>query len=149
MNPTDDAPTTLFQSLDPDLPSIAALAAAEIDALIRRQQTSIENVGRLAVVLSQWFGQSGKPMEARRLLDPVSTTMFAKTIMDSHKTSFQSYNDLADITSNLAQQMNHIAEVESDSLLSTMKDFCLALSRYALASKGRIDNITPNPTFQR
>lgn len=149
MNPAKDEPATLFQSLDPDLPSVAALAAAEIDALIKSQQTSFDNVGRLSVVLSDWFGRTSQQIEARRLLDPVSTTIFAKTIMDSHKTSFQSYKDLANITSALANQMNHISEVENDDLLRIMKDFCIALSRYALASKGRIDNITPNPSFQR
>ena len=75
--------TSQFRGLDPDLPSIAALAAAEVDGLIRRQQSDLQNLGRLAEVLTTTFATAEHSGGARHLLDPVSANVFASARRDA------------------------------------------------------------------
>lgn len=141
--------TPEFRGLDPDLPSIAALAAAEVDGLIRRQQSDLVNLGRLAQLLTASFERPSSSAGVKYLLDPVSANVFASTWRDARSTSISSYDDLANASLELAEQMRKAANTSSDPVLTHLKRFCLALSRYALASAESLDTALNVPDYKR
>jgi hypothetical protein len=137
-----------FRGLDPDLPSIAALAAAEVDGLIRRQQSDLQNLGRLATVLTTTFAESGHSSGSRHLLDPVSANVFASARREALASSVSSYDELANASLELAEQMKRASERVDDAVLAQLKRFCLALSRYALANVDGFD-VSKAPDYKR
>jgi hypothetical protein len=142
--------TSQFRGLDPDLPSIAALAAAEVDGLIRRQQSDLQNLGRLAEVLTTTFATAEHSGGARHLLDPVSANVFASARRDALASAVSSYDELAHASLELAEQMKGAsARVDDDDVLARLKRFCLALSRHALANSDGFDALSKTPDYKR
>jgi hypothetical protein len=141
--------TSHFRGLDSDLPSIAALAAAEVDGLIRRQQSNLQNLGRLAEVLTTSFATVGHSGGARHLLDPVSVNVFASARRDALSSAVSSYDELADASLQLAEQMKRASERVDDVVLAQLKRFCLALSRYALANSDGFEAGSKAPDYKR
>ena len=138
-----------FRGLDPDLPSIAALAAAEVDGLIRHEHSELRNLSRLAQVLTSSFQESAGGSGARFLLDPVSTNVFAATWRDANSASLNSYDELAKASLELADQMKGASGGMEDPVLTHLKRFCLALSRYALANAEGFDGALNAPEYKR
>ena len=141
--------TSHFRGLDPDLPSIAALAAAEVDGLIRRQQSDLQHLGRLAEVLTTTFANAERSEGARHLLDPVSANVFASARRDALASAVSSYDELAHASLELAEQMKGASARVDDAVLTQLKRFCLALSRYALASSDGFDTVSKTPDYKR
>jgi hypothetical protein len=133
-----DAEVAEFYKLDPDLPSIAALAAAEVDEVIHKRNTAFENLSRLAKLLSTSFDGTNRQPGSKRLLDPVSINVVVSTLREAHASKLSSYDELADASLKLANQMKDITEINNEPLLTELKRFCLALSKYSLASKESI-----------
>ena len=139
-----------FTSLDPDLPSIAALAAAEIDDVLRDRHSGLGNVSRLAEVLRASFSESSQSTSgARKLLDPISAGVFTRTFRDAQQSNMNSYEELAKVSLALAEQLKTAADIVDSSLLEGIKSFCLALSKYALASKERIASLPTSSDHKR
>lgn len=137
-----------FRGLDPDLPSIAALAAAEVDGLIRHQPSGFDNLGRVAQLLTSLFERPPHGGGAMRLLDPISASVFASTWRDA-RAAINSYDELASASLDLAEQMKRAQGSGIDIPLPMLKRFCLALSRYALASAEGLDTVTNMPEYKR
>jgi hypothetical protein len=138
-----------YHGLDPDLPSIAALAAAEVDELIQHRGSEVSNLQRLAQVLTTSFESSTVHGTTRRLLDPISADVVASTFRDARQASMSSYDELAHVSLELAEQMRIAANSLSNELLTQLKKFCLALSKYALASKEGIETSMNTPDYKR
>jgi len=138
-----------FRSLDPDLPSIAALAAAEVDGLIRRRQSDLQHLGRLAELLTTTFATPERSGGARHLLDPVSANVFASARRDALASSVSSYDELAHASLELAEQMKGASARIDEEVLAQLKRFCLALSRHALASSDGFDVVSKTPDYKR
>jgi hypothetical protein len=138
-----------FRGLDPDLPSIAALAAAEVDGLLRHEPSQLQNLGRLAQLLTASFDQAAPGGGQRHLLDPVSANVFASSWRDARATSLSSYDELAKASLELAEQMKQASDKAGDAHLGLLKRFCLALSRYALASAESLDTVSNGPDYKR
>src|SRR4051794_20677005 len=98
-----------YRGLDPDLPSIAALAAAEVDELINQRHSEIENLKRLADVLQTSFDSSNMQAGAKRFLDPISTNVFVNSLRDARQAKLSSYDELAQASLELASQMEKAA----------------------------------------
>jgi hypothetical protein len=137
------------RGLDPDLPTIAALAAAEVDELIHHRESEVHNLQRLAHFLTTSFENQRGHGGARRFLDPVSADVVASTLRDARQLPMSSYTELAQVSLQLAEQMRSAANAHADDLLPQLKRFCLALSRYALASKEGISSIGNAPDYKR
>jgi hypothetical protein len=138
-----------YHGLDPDLPSIAALAAAEVDELIQHRGSEVSNLQRLAQVLTTSFESSTAQGSARRLLDPISADVVASTFRDARQASMSSYAELAHVSLELAEQMRIAANSHANELLPQLKKFCLALSKYALASKEGLESTMNTPDYKR
>jgi hypothetical protein len=141
--------TVAYHGLDPDLPSIAALAAADVDGLIQFRGSQVNNLERLAQVLTTSFENCSGQGSARRLLDPISTDVVASTFRDARQASMSSYDELAHVSLELADEMRRAADAPGNDLLLQLKEFCLALSKYALASKEGFDSTMNGPDYKR
>jgi hypothetical protein len=138
-----------YRGLDPDLPTIAALAAAEVDELIHHRQSEVHNLERLAHFLTSSFESRRDPGGVKRFLDPISADVVASTLRDARQLPMSSYTELAQVSLQLAEQMRSAANAHTDDLLPQLKSFCLALSRYALASKEGLSSIGNAPAYKR
>jgi hypothetical protein len=130
-----------FRALDPRLPALAATAAVQLDNLLLRQKgvttapaelDAVEDLARLlkAALVS---GQSG---DVRALMDPITTSVFTSAYKESHQgAQLQSLEDLSTVASQLLSEFLSVESAQqSEKLLSSMRDFCIALSNFA-ASK--------------
>jgi hypothetical protein len=138
-----------YRGLDPDLPSIAALAAAEVDDLIHCRQSAVSNLQRLAQVLTNSFETPAELGGAKRFLDPISANVVASTLRDARQTPMSSYDELAKVSLQLAEQMRRTATATTVDILPQLKQFCLGLSKYALASKEGLDSMVNAPDYRR
>jgi hypothetical protein len=138
-----------YHGLDPDLPSIAALAAADVDELIQHRESPANNLHRLAQVLTTSFESSTVQGSTRSLLDPISADVVASTFRDARQASMSSYDELAQVSLELAEQMRRATNSPSGDLLPQLKKFCLALSKYALASKEGFESTMNTPDYKR
>src|SRR5262245_21456783 len=94
---------TEFRGLDPNLPTIAALAAAEIDDLIGNRAQDFSNVSLLADLLRKSFQPSQQlGGSTKQLLDPVSTDVFTRTLRQAGNQTLASFDDLAKASLELA-----------------------------------------------
>jgi hypothetical protein len=123
-----------FASLDPNLPSIAARAAVEVDALIRSKSIGSANLGRLADVMISAFGDSAASAGVARFLDPVATDVMFRTFQDAKPRELTSYEALRAASLELANRLRGTNAPSSPEALEDLKRFCLALSRHALAT---------------
>ena len=125
-----------FGELDPNLPTIAALAAAEIDAIQQEKPTDAAHLRQLAGVLSATLTSSPENSSDSmlRLLDPVASGVISKAVTDFASSKPESYDDVVRISADLAKEMQSVDAIDPK-LLAKLKVFCLAISRYSLASR--------------
>lgn len=127
--------TQHFASLDPDLPSIAARAAVEVDALLASKNVGHKNLARLADVMVTAFGQeSPTANNTKRFLDPIATDVMLRTLHDARPAELTTYDALRTASLDLAERLRQTDSVTSNDALRDLKTFCLALSRHALAT---------------
>lgn len=128
-------PNDLFDVADPNMPFLAAKAALELDNLANEKISSLTHVKELAKLLTSSAGvPSGAGSgEARSLIDPISSNVITRAFLDSYQQSFKSMTELASATLALSTNLNEASSDVSSNreLLAQLRDFCLALSRYA------------------
>ena len=124
-----------------DLPSVAAMAAAEVDDLLRGEGGELPYLERLAEVIGRTVENGiSRSQVAFRLIDPVSIDVMSKSVTDFKGAPLQSIDELAqaiyDLTNEIAKvQKRDEALLQRKSFLTQLKLFCISLSRHALASK--------------
>jgi hypothetical protein len=131
-----------YRGLDPELPSIAALAAAEVDELLHERPSPVSHLQKLSRLLANSFAVQPLEFGPRHFLDPISTNIVASTLRDANSTRLSSYDELAKASLELADQMKDASPAASRQRLIDLKRFCLALSKHALASSGTSDQAT-------
>ena len=152
---TANARSQFSTDLDSELPSVAALAAAEVDDLINNETTELIYLSKLSGIFDKIF-LIGDPDRgtSSRLLDPIGTSVMSRSISDSLGSQLQTYEDLVNAADKLADEIRKVGErdqkiLASAALLNQLKTFCLSLSKYALASKEKIDKFPGGPKYRR
>jgi hypothetical protein len=130
---------TDFRVTDSEFPLIAANAALEVDNVIQGQNGSFENVTRLSKLLEKAIiRDTGQVAKVKSLMDPVSTGVFSRAFLKSHKRSLKSLNELAAEAYSLSTQLGSIDGKRE--MLQAVRDFCVALSKLALASRPAVQH---------
>ena len=130
-----------YIAFDSDLPSVAAMAAAEVDDLLRGEGGELPYLERLAEVIGRTVENGiSRSQVAFRLIDPVSIDVMSKSVTDFKGAPLQSIDELAqaiyDLTNEIAKvQRRDETLLQRKSFLTQLKLFCISLSRHALASK--------------
>lgn len=139
-----------YRGLDPELPTIAAFAAAEVDELLRDRASPVNYLQRLSQLLATSFERRPGDCGPRHFLDPISANVVASTLRDaSSATGLSSYDELARASLQLAGQMKAASPTANRQLLIDLKRFCLALSKHALASSGMSHQTTSISDYKR
>lgn len=123
-----------FRVTDPDFAFIAANAAAEVDNLIHGREEVLENASKLSQIIGgsiSYEGAQGKTL--KNLMDPVTTDVFSRSFTASYKDSVNSFNDLAAKVEQLSQDLASMDDKQER--LEVLRDFCVALSKNALATR--------------
>lgn len=130
-----------YIAFDSDLPSVAAMAAAQVDDLLRGEGGELPYLERLAEVIGRTVENDiSRSQVAFRLIDPVSIDVMSKSVADFKGAPLQSIDELAqaiyDLTNEIAKvQKRDETLLQRKSFLTQLKLFCISLSRHALASK--------------
>lgn len=129
-----------FASLDPDLASIAARAAVEVDALIKMRGVGQTYLARLADVMTEAFGEEpALAGGACRFLDPIDTDVMFRTLREARPRELTSYDALRTASLELAQRLREPNAIASQPGLDDLRRFCVALSKHALVTSHRRD----------
>ena len=142
--------------LESDLPSIASLAAIELDRLALKRETNLEGVSRLIEVISNSITGVAEPASPSSHLNPSTAVAVNQAIADSK------FSDLSAQLANLLEEAGKITSLLNEArqapdqfresnfeALKQMRSFCLALSRRALASERALIDIRPEHPFRR
>lgn len=135
------------KDFDTDLPSVAAMAAAEIDNLLRAKPSAFEYLGLLNAKISSLFVNDDSHGTQRNLIDPVATGILARSLHDARGETLRSYEDLVSASKELSRQIESLEEggantqsiAADESVLVSLKEVCLQISRYALASREKFE----------
>jgi hypothetical protein len=130
----------LFRATNPELPFIAANAALELDNYIRGISTDLDNLNTLSSMLKEsTASEQDIPMGVKRFIDPASSDVFNKAYNASHEQSIESNDDLYKQMAQLAEEMSSIDDTDGE-LPVVIKNFCIALSEYAMATHSYLDD---------
>ncbi len=140
------------QSLDvlnPDLPFLAANAALELDNILNNTGLSLSYVQKLERMLES-SEQKVAGGRARLLVDPVSSNVLSRALVASRQGNPGTLQDLAKAMSVLS---GYIKQLRDSNLakgdIATLRDFCVALSTYASASRRTIYGKEPAHQFRK
>lgn len=130
--------TTGSLTSNPEMPIIAASAAVEVDNVIRGRETTFTNIGALAKLIKSMtdgITPTGSVTHQQKFMDPISSDIFNRAHIDSFREPIASVSDLVQKASGLADSLlktssNH----EGDEVLASLRDFCVALAKHALAN---------------
>ena len=126
------------RGLDPNLPFIAAYAAAEFDDLIGERESSLENIKKLLGLLNEAFPHSIVNNNSGEFkLDPLGADVFSRAINESHHMNLNSYQEVLARAEELAVQLGGVVEKDApiELPLEKLKAFCVALSKFALSTR--------------
>ncbi len=119
---------------DPDFAFIAASAAAEVDDLIHGRGAMVDNVTRLSQIIGTSVTHgSGQEAAVKTLMDPISSDVFSRAFAASYKYPVSSLDDLAAKASQLSQDLADVNTKQE--MLEVLRDFCVELSKNALATR--------------
>jgi hypothetical protein len=117
-----------------ELPSLASLAAIELDDLvIGRADIHLDAVRRLAKALASWVQSEGEGSAAVKL-DPsrlfvINRAFEDSTVIERRPTTV---DELVQITTDLTRSLENLTSEQRDKHnLERLRSFCLALSRRA------------------
>lgn len=119
-----------------DLPSLASLAAVELDDLIVGRKTlHVEALPRLAEALQSWVRPEGEGAVGLRL-DPTRMVVMKRAFDDADPFGGRpvTVEDLIRTTASLTRLLERPAEERSEDMLKRLRSFCLSLSRRAATS---------------
>ncbi len=138
-------------ALTPELSSLAADAAVELDLLIVGEITDLEAVKELARCLSQTTQDSiSSDTVSRRLaVDTATETVIARAFTvtgDDHATIL---GNLLQRTQEVARQLSSATQKADTDSLQWTRAFCLALSESASAYRQNIFNARPRHPYRR
>ena len=132
---------TVFSTFDPDLPLIAARAAIEIELLRLGKSTDLSSIHDIASLTSLSSGIKGSPNLNRSLVDPVGGSVFARAFSSSLSTTpTRSLAQLEIASDSMAKELGEIGpdSLPSATQLTTIRDFCAALSRYSTVAQALV-----------
>ena len=141
----------LVNALDPDLCSLAADAAVELDLLINGEPTDMEGVRRLGERLRQTLDQPDTGQPTRRLhVDTETETVLGQAFTRAGVADAATIlGELPQRTEEIAEQLSSTGSGTDETVLQKQRDFCLALSQSAAAYRQLIFDVRPPHPYRR
>lgn len=147
--PSIASATVTLRLYDPDLPMLAAQAAIELDSLRRGKRIGLSTVGEIgnrlrssivtsndngkrAVLESSTFAIVGPALDTVDSLGPVKTT-----------------DQLINGAGEIAAEMNELSENTDNDQIERIRNFCVALSKFAAEYRQSLQDLEPTHSFRR
>lgn len=145
---------TSFRAYDSNMPFIAANAAAEVDNLINNRSYKFDYIKKLSELLSKTPDKSPKSGNSRSsvsIMDPLSSTIFERAFEESSNTNLSSFDELNKKIQQLKKEINALIiedNIENQSMLTSLRDFLIALSKYSLSYRQEYSSDNSKPSYQ-
>jgi len=137
-------------ALDPELPSLAASAAVELDLLIVGEVTRLDAVQQLGARLQKSLVNPTEGQPARRLqVDTETETILGQAFTLSGDDPTTILNELVRRTEQLSKQLANANSGTVKADLEKQRAFCLALSQSAAAYRQMIFDVRPPHPYRR
>ena len=141
-----------LRALDPDLPFLAIEAAVDIDNMLSNRSEDFKAIQRLTDRLKNSIDLSmeGKHYRSSNQLDPATLTVLGGAVSEvTGKDSLQKVKDLIDEASKIVAILSSKELKKNRKDLEQARDFCVALSKAALAYHKSIIDLRPSHPFRR
>jgi len=144
------------QTLEPDFPSTASMAAVELDNLVRGRQYTLSAVESLTKYLAL-DESAGSREHAMSLLDPSTYVVLNHAIHSSRylETAAKTTKAVSDKVSKIRELLESVIR-DPDRKRETMSEeirklraFCVALSKYASSLESSLEEFEPSHPFRR
>ena len=139
------------RALDPDLPFLASEAAVDLANLISGDSDDMEAIRQLANTLKNSIkkGPSGTP--SRSHMDPAALTIVGGAVAEfsSNDPSSRKVDDLLTRAMGIAEFLSSEDMRQEPDKLKEAMDFCVALSRAAIAYRHSIRDLRPSHPVRR
>lgn len=153
MNPgmTLRHPDSEIHALDPDLPFLASEAAVDLANLISGDSNDVSTIRQLADRLQNSIkkGSSGTP--SRAIMDPAALVILGGAAAESSSTdpSSRRVDDLLHRAMEMAEFLASESMQQTPGKLKEAMDFCVSLSRAAIAYRQSMRDLRPSHPFRR
>jgi len=140
-----------LRALDPNLPFLASEAAVDIENLLAHRCEDLKAIRTLANRLKNSIeaGTVGSP-HLRSLMDPATLTILNEAVAEVFKSaSLQRVEDLLGEAAKMASLLSSADPKNISADLEKARDFCVALSRAAVAYRRSIKDLRPSHPFRK
>ncbi len=140
-----------FHALDPDLPSLAAEVAIDVDNLLAGTSTDQDAMQQLANKLKHSIEHDSNGDPSRARMDMATVTVLGEAVLGTmeNKTHQEKIEDLLTKANKIAEILGS-ADPQSDRVgLEEARVFCVTLSRAAAAYSESIRDLRPSHPFRR
>lgn len=139
-----------LRALDPNLPFLASEAAIDIDNLLSNRAEDLTAIETLAKLLTNSMEQGGTGGPPRSLMDPGTLTVLGQALAEARSSqALQKMEDLLTEAARIAGSLSSHDLKEKPDELERLRDFCVALSRAAVAYHKSIGDLRPSHPFLR
>jgi hypothetical protein len=140
------APLRLY---DPDLPMLAAQAAIELDSLRRGKRIGLSTVNEIGNRLRSSL--EGSIETGKRAVLDSSTFAIVGPALDTTEWAgrVKTTDELISGLGGIADAMNKLAEDANAEQIEKIRNFCVALSKYAAAYRQSLQDLEPTHSFRR
>lgn len=134
---------------DPDLPMLAAQAAIELDSLRRGKRIGLSTVNEISDRLKGSL--EGSPGNGKRAVLDSSTFAIVGPALDTSEWSGRvtTTDQLITGAGDIADAMNKLDEKAETAQIEKIRNFCVALSKYAAAYRQALQDLEPTHSFRR
>jgi len=134
---------------DPDLPMLAAQAAIELDSLRRGKPIGLTTVNEIENRLRNSLESSAE--NGKRAVLDSSTFAIVGQALDTTEWSgrLKTTEQLINGTGEIADAMHELNENAKSEQLEKIRNFCVALSKYAAAYRQSLHDLEPAHSFRR
>lgn len=143
-------PSQVLRAVDADLPFLASEAAIDLDNLHSGTYTEVDAVRRLAERLKNSV-PSRYDHANRRVLDPATLIVLGEAVTVSlwNEESPQKVDELLAKAAEIADFLSGDELTKNPEKLNSARNFCVALSRAALAYRKSLRDLRPPHPFRR
>jgi hypothetical protein len=135
-----------LRALDPDLPFLASEAAIDIDNVLSNGPKDSRATRALYDLLKNSIDLGNTDAPPRSLMDPATLTVLGEAVAEARRASLQSVEDLLGEAAKIAESL--LNEHPTRPELEQARDFCLALSRAAVAYRKSIRDMRPSHPYR-
>ncbi len=132
---------------DPDLPFLASEAAIDIDNMLTKNSYDFNAIHLLAERLKNSIQFDAPNASSHSLMDPATLSVLGEAVAKSTRKTNNSHkiDNLLKEAAKIADLLSKETPIEDREELEKVREFCVALSRAALAYRKSIRDIITRP----